>query len=197
MMAFHDEDSFALIDDRVRRVGAGSVLDCFTRIPVSQSGEDFSQRSAAAVVDSGAGVGPSPSDEVADASVPLCVRVRSSVTADGSEWRNTVVIVDAEAARKHTPFPRIGFRAETIAIVVESELELLRGVSEIIRAYDPDIVMGFEVQKASLGFLIARAAYVVWYVPAACLTWVWQDTELSVRAGNRAPGAAVCSFAQG
>ena len=54
----------------------------------------------------------------------------------------------------------ISRHSETIALVVDSEQALLRGVSEVVRAYDPDILMGFEVQKASWGYMIARGKYV-------------------------------------
>lgn len=40
----------------------------------------------------------------------------------------------------------------------KSEKALLEGVIEAVQALDPDIVLGFEVQQGSLGYLADRAA---------------------------------------
>lgn len=42
--------------------------------------------------------------------------------------------------------------------VFKSEKALLEGVVDAMQALDPDIVLGFEVQKGSLGYLADRAA---------------------------------------
>ncbi|KAI0348054.1 hypothetical protein BDW22DRAFT_1350202 [Trametopsis cervina] len=42
---------------------------------------------------------------------------------------------------------------------VDSELDLLNRVVDIVQAFDPDIVTGWEVQSASWGYLNARARY--------------------------------------
>lgn len=39
-----------------------------------------------------------------------------------------------------------------------TELELLTAFSEAVLALDPDIVLGWEVQQGSLGYLVDRAA---------------------------------------
>jgi DNA polymerase elongation subunit (family B) len=40
----------------------------------------------------------------------------------------------------------------------ETEWALLEGFAAAVRALDPDILVGFELQKGSLGYLIDRAA---------------------------------------
>ena len=42
--------------------------------------------------------------------------------------------------------------------VFQSEQKLLEGFVDAVQALDPDIVLGFEVQKGSLGYLADRAA---------------------------------------
>ena len=42
--------------------------------------------------------------------------------------------------------------------VFKSEKALLEGVVDAVQGLDPDIVLGFEVQKGSLGYLADRAA---------------------------------------
>lgn len=42
--------------------------------------------------------------------------------------------------------------------VFKSEKALLEAVVEAVQGLDPDIILGFEVQKASLGYLADRAA---------------------------------------
>ena len=39
-----------------------------------------------------------------------------------------------------------------------SEAELLTGFSEAVLALDPDIIVGWEVQQGSVGYLVDRAA---------------------------------------
>ena len=39
-----------------------------------------------------------------------------------------------------------------------SEADLLTGFSEAVLALDPDIIVGWEVQQGSIGFLVDRAA---------------------------------------
>ena len=40
----------------------------------------------------------------------------------------------------------------------QSEQKLLEGFVDAVQALDPDIILGFEVQKGSLGYLADRAA---------------------------------------
>lgn len=40
-----------------------------------------------------------------------------------------------------------------------SELSLLHAFVAVVRAYDPDILAGWEVQNASVGYLAERAAH--------------------------------------
>ena len=40
--------------------------------------------------------------------------------------------------------------------VFASEMELLEGVGKLVTAIDPDIVMGWEIQQSSLGYLVER-----------------------------------------
>lgn len=40
-----------------------------------------------------------------------------------------------------------------------NEIELLKGFIQLIRTYDPDIIIGYEIQMQSLGFIIERANF--------------------------------------
>ncbi len=49
-------------------------------------------------------------------------------------------------------------RACAQVTLFDSEAALLDGFVAAVHALDPDIVLGFEVQQGSLGFLVDRAA---------------------------------------
>jgi DNA polymerase elongation subunit (family B) len=64
----------------------------------------------------------------------------------------------AEFAAHRVPSPRLGLPTDVAVAAFDSELWCLAAFVHLIRTLDPDIVVGFEVQKSSFGYLIDRYA---------------------------------------
>ncbi|KAL0951176.1 hypothetical protein HGRIS_007907 [Hohenbuehelia grisea] len=73
-------------------------------------------------------------------------------SVDASSSRRGIIIVDGPQAKQ------IHSKDVTVDIVSD-ELELLNTVVDTVVALDPDILTGWEVQRASWGFLIARGIH--------------------------------------
>lgn len=52
--------------------------------------------------------------------------------------------------------------------IASDEHDLLRSLEALIRRWDPDFLAGFEVQKASIGYLVDRASQMDVSVPFFC-----------------------------
>jgi len=63
----------------------------------------------------------------------------------------------------------VGPRAGVAVDVYATEEELLRAWGERVRKIDPDVLMGYEIQRSSWGYVVDRAAfayrmyYAVWW----------------------------------
>jgi DNA polymerase zeta len=52
---------------------------------------------------------------------------------------------------------------------LDSELDLINRLTDIVRDYDPDILTGYEVQSSSWGYIIERARVHFGYIPPILL----------------------------
>ena len=52
---------------------------------------------------------------------------------------------------------QVGLPADVVCRLVHSELDLFQGLEQLIRECDPDLLIGYEVQQRSYGYLLDRA----------------------------------------
>ncbi|KAL8581748.1 hypothetical protein ACOMHN_043166 [Nucella lapillus] len=86
---------------------------------------------------------------------------RESCRAQGvrDRWQpSTSAGTGGGAGSKRLLFEKCAVEEELDVVYVESELELLEHFAQLIVRLDPDILLGFEVQQMSWGFLLQRAA---------------------------------------
>ncbi|KAJ7900356.1 hypothetical protein B0H14DRAFT_3104499 [Mycena olivaceomarginata] len=90
-----------------------------------------------------------PSAKAPDAEIDEIVAIFYSFQCGDSALCSTTVVVDTPLVRKLT------FRNSEVKIV-STELDLLNHVADIVVDLDPDILVGWEIQTASWGYLNAR-----------------------------------------
>ncbi|PAA46056.1 hypothetical protein BOX15_Mlig012441g1, partial [Macrostomum lignano] len=91
-----------------------------------------------------------------DAIVAAFLTVADASEANPTAWRQHCLFVaatDAEADRRIRGFASAATRFQA----VRDEAALLEALADTVRCADPDIVLGFDTQRASWGYLIDRA----------------------------------------
>lgn len=69
-----------------------------------------------------------------------------------------VVQSGEDAAQGHTPVDAVGVSGVAVDVYATEE-ELLRAWGERVRKMDPDVLMGYEIQRSSWGYAVDRAAF--------------------------------------
>lgn len=81
-------------------------------------------------------------------------KTRSSEDDSGDGMFSGFLVVEDEFDENHSKYGLSGAFFE----ISKSEADMILRFAAIVRDIDPDIILGFEIQKASWGYLIERAA---------------------------------------
>ena len=87
-------------------------------------------------------------------SIIYTIRDDDAIEKSGSNYKDFIGIIQIQDDLQQEP-PPTGLECKID--LCKDEWNLLKKFVEIIRRFDPDIIMGYEIQQVSIGFLIDRA----------------------------------------
>ncbi|TMW55834.1 hypothetical protein Poli38472_008482 [Pythium oligandrum] len=94
--------------------------------------------------------------------IAYAVEAQEGPTAEKTKERGIIIVKSTEAQPEgYGGMGPMGFcvdNSELCVAIVESEHELLTRLEELVHRWDPDFLVGFEVQKESIGYLVDRSS---------------------------------------